>query len=47
MPPYHIDNNLSQALNIDGNLNWFVLKHLCEPVDNVKYQVIVVSFLIR
>ena len=36
MPHYHVDNYLSKAQGIDGDLDWLVMNHLCEPVDDNK-----------
>ena len=47
MPYYHVDNYLSKARSIDGDLEWLVMNHLCEPVDNDEYQVIAVPLPIR
>ena len=34
MPYYYVDDNLSKARGIDGNLDQFVIDHLCKPTDN-------------
>ena len=47
MPHYYVDDDLSKARSIDGNLDWLVINHLCEPVDDDKYRVIAVPFPIR
>ena len=47
MSQFHDDDDLYKVLRIDGNLDWFVMNHFCEPINNNKYWVIAVSFLIR
>ena len=47
MSYYHVDDDLCQARSIDGNLDWLVMNHLCEPVDDNEYQVIAIPFSIR
>ena len=44
---YYIDNDLSKAQGVNGDLDWLVMNHFCEPIDNYKDWVIIVSFLIR
>ena len=34
MPHYYIDDDLSKARDIDGNLDQFVMDHLHEPIDD-------------
>ena len=36
MPYHYINNDLCKARAIDGDLDWLVMNHLCEPVDNDK-----------
>ena len=43
---YYVDDDLGKARSVDGNFDWLVINHLCELVDNNKYQVIAVPFLI-
>ena len=31
---YHVDNDLCQARGIDGDLDWLVINHLCELIDD-------------
>ena len=33
---YHVDDNFSKAWGINGNLDRFVIDHLCKPIDNDK-----------
>ena len=47
MSYYHIDDDLSKARGVDGDLDWFVMNHVCEPIDNDQDWVVTVSFLIR
>ena len=36
MPHYHVNDNLCKIWGIDCNLDWLVIDHLCELVDNDK-----------
>ena len=36
MPHYHIDDDLSKVQSIDSDLDWLVINHLCEPIDDDK-----------
>ena len=36
MPHYYIDNDFCKAQGINSDLDWLVMNHLCEPVDNDK-----------
>ena len=36
MPYYQVDDDLSKARGVDGNLDWFVINYLCELIDNDK-----------
>ena len=47
MPHYHVNDDLSKAWGIDDDLDWLVMNHFYEPVDNNKDWVIVISFSIR
>ena len=47
MPHYYVDDDLSKARGVDGDLDWFVMNHLCEPIDDDKDRVVTVSLLIR
>ena len=47
MPYYDVDYDLSKAQSIDGDLDWLVMNHLCEPIDDDEDWVVIVSFLIR
>ena len=47
MPHYLINDNLSKALSIDGNLDWLIMNHLREPVNDNEYRVIAVLLPIR
>ena len=47
MPHYHVDDDLSKARSIDGDLDGLVLNYLRELVDDDKYRVIAVPLLIR
>ena len=47
MPYYYVDDDLSKAQGVNGHLDWLVMNHLCELVDNDKYRVIAVPLLIR
>ena len=47
MPYYHVDDNLSKARGVDGDLNWLVMNYLCESIDNDKDWVVTIFFLIR
>ena len=31
---YHVYNNLWKLRCIDGDLNWFIVDHLCEPIND-------------
>ena len=44
---YHINNNFSKVWNINNNLDQFIIDHLCEPIDNDKDWVIVVSLSVH
>ena len=46
MPYYYIDNDFNKAWGINNNLDQFVMNQLCEPIDNDKDWVVVVSLLI-
>ena len=47
MPHYHIDDDLSKAQGVDGDLERLVINYFRELVDNDKYQVIAVSLPVR
>ena len=47
MPYYHIDNDLSKARGIHGNLDQFIIDHFDESIDNDEDWVIVVFLPIR
>ena len=47
VPHYHVDNDLKKAWDVDGHLDWLVINHLYEPIDNDKNWVITIPFLIR
>ena len=47
MPHYHVNDDLSKAWGVDGDLDWFVMNYLCEPIDDDKDRVITVSLSIR
>ena len=47
MPHYYVNDDLSKAWGVDGDLDCFVINHLCEPVNNDNYQVIAVLLPIR
>lgn len=34
MPHYYIDDTLHEAKSISGGLNWLVIYHFFEPVNN-------------
>ena len=34
MPHYDVDDDLNKAQDVDGDLDWFVMNHLCEPIDD-------------
>ena len=34
MPHYHVNDNLSKARGVDGDLDWLIINHLCELIDN-------------
>ena len=34
MPHYYVDDNLSKARGVDSDLDWFVMNHLYEPIDD-------------
>ena len=36
MPYYYDDDNLGKARSINGNLDWFVIDYLYEPVNDNK-----------
>ena len=36
MPYYHVDNDFSKAQGINGNLDRFVIDHLCKPINDDK-----------
>ena len=36
MPHYHDNDNPSKARGINGDLNWLVINHFCEPIDDEK-----------
>ena len=46
MPHYHIDDNLTKAQGVNGDLDWLVIDNLCKPIDDDKDWIIVVSLLI-
>ena len=46
MPDYYVKDNFCEAGSINGDLDWFVVEHLCESVDNDKDRVIAVAFSI-
>ena len=37
MPHYYVDDDLSKTRSIDGNLDWLLINHLREPVDDDEY----------
>ena len=41
MPHYYNDHKLSQAWNINSNLDWFVMNYFYGPVEDEKYLIIV------
>ena len=47
MPHYHVDDDLSKTRRFNGNLDWLVISHLCELVNDDEYQVIAVPLSIR
>ena len=47
MPHQHVDDDLSKARSVDGDLDWFVMNHFYEPIDDDKDQVVTVSLPIR
>ena len=46
MPYYYVDDDLSKAQGIDGDLDWLVMNHFFEPMDDNKDWVIIISLLI-
>ena len=36
MPYHYVDDDLCKARSIDDDLDWLVMNHLYEPVDNDK-----------
>ena len=34
MPHHHVNDDLSKARGVNGNLDWLVMNHLYEPIDN-------------
>ena len=46
MSYYHVNDHFSKAWGVDGDLNWLVIYHLCEPIDDDKDWVVSVSFSI-
>ena len=36
MPYHYIDNDLRKAQGIDNDLDWLVINHFCELIDNDK-----------
>ena len=47
MPYYHVNNDLSKARGANGDLDWFVMNHPCELIDDDKDRVVTVFFPIR
>ena len=47
MPHYYINNDLNKVWGINNDFDWFIMNHFCEPIDNDKDWVIIISFLIR
>ena len=47
MPYYHDDDDFSKAQGVDGDLDWLVMNHFCEPIDNDEDWLITVSLPIR
>ena len=47
MPHYHVDDDLNKARGDNGNLDWLVMNHLCEPINNDKDWGVTVPLLIR
>ena len=47
MPYYHVDDNFSKARGVNVDLDWFVMNHFCELIDEDEDGVVTVSFLIR
>ena len=46
MPNQYIDDNLYKAQSIDGHLDWFIINHLRELVDDNKDWFIAIALLI-
>ena len=36
MPHDHVDDILSKAWDVDDDLDWLVMNHFCEPIDDDK-----------
>ena len=36
MPYYYIDDDFSKVQSIDSNLDKFIMRYLCEPINNDK-----------
>ena len=36
IPHYHVDDDFSKARGVHGNFDWFVMNHLCKPIDDDK-----------
>ena len=36
MPYYHVDNNLNKAQSVNDDLDWLIIVHFCELIDNNK-----------
>ena len=34
MPDYHIDDDVSNAWGVNGDLEWLVMNYFCELIDN-------------
>ena len=47
MPHYYVNDDLSKAQGIEGDLDWLVMNHLHEPINDDEYKVIAVPFPIR
>ena len=36
MPHYHVNDNLNKARGVDGDLDWLVMNHFREPINDDK-----------
>ena len=41
---HYIDNNFCKAWGIDGDLDWYVINHFCEPIDDDEDWIIAIAF---